>query len=45
MRRRERHNKISLDNGSEENGEEGSRAVCRREYTGKSDKEVEGTSP
>jgi hypothetical protein len=30
--------------GSEKSGEEGSRAVCRKEYSGKSDKEVEGTS-
>ena len=44
MGRRERHKKISLDSGSEESGEEGSRAVCRKEYSGKSDKEVEGTS-
>jgi hypothetical protein len=44
MGRGERHKKISLDSGSEESGEEGSRAVCRKEHSGKSDKEVEGTS-
>ena len=44
MGRRERHKKISLDSGSVESGEEGSRAVCRKAYSGKSDKEVEGTS-
>ena len=44
MGRGERHKKISLDSRSEKIGEEGSRAVCRKEYSGKSDKEVEGTS-
>ena len=44
MGRRERNKKISLDSGSEESGEEESRAVCRKEYSRKSNKEVEGTS-
>jgi hypothetical protein len=34
---------ISLDSVSEESCEEGSRAVCRKEHSGKSDKEVNFT--